>query len=131
MQQLSPRWLSKELFLAAHSQQLAWYGGIDGMNDDLLESALNRPQQKFYYAHTDIIECAAAYAFGIARNQPFKDGNKRTAYIACRTFLLDNGYDIQASKAEKYMAIMRLASGESDEEAFYGWLQEYTIELPA
>ena len=93
-----PIWISKELAIAIHKRQLAEHGGADGIRDDgLLESALCA-RQRFAYEdpHADHPALAAAMAYGIARNHAFIDGNKRTAYVVCRTFLILNGFDLTA-----------------------------------
>src|SRR5262245_3881561 len=96
-----PRWLPKNLILAVHDRQLAEHGGARGVRDEgLLESALARPQSLFACGGGDAAAFAAAYAFGIARNHPFIDGNKRTAFVACELFLMANGYELAASDEE-------------------------------
>lgn len=122
-----PRWLTKRGILAAHQQQLTEHGGIPGVNEDLLESALNRAKQKFYYSDMTLPLLAAAYGFGICRNHPFKDGNKRTALIALTLFLQKNGYDIAVEKTEKYHTIMRLADGEMEEETLGEWITAHLV----
>lgn len=121
-----PIWISKELTLAVHSRQLAEHGGLDGVRDEgMLESALARPRQQFAYADSTpgIAALAAAYAFGIARNHPFIDGNKRTAYVICRTFLILNGFDFTASLEERYLVFLQLAAGELSEKDFVAWME--------
>lgn len=120
-----PIWIGTELTLAIHQRQLAEHGGQAGVRDQgLLESALGRPRHLFAYADPtpDIPALAAAYAFGIARNHAFIDGNKRTAYVVCRTFLILNGFDMTASKLERYQYFLALAAGEIEEDAFALWL---------
>lgn len=124
-----PRWILRQTLLTAHDRQLSEHGGLHGVNEDLLESALNRPRQKFYYSDTTLPLLAAAYAYGIARNHPFKDGNKRSALIALRLFLMDNGYDIQVDKQEKYYTILRLAAGELSEEQLAEWIERHLVVL--
>ena len=123
-----PVWISDELAIAIHDRQVAEHGGGSGVRDQgLLESALARPRQKAFYGGTDvdIPALAAAYAYGIARNHPFVDGNKRTAYVLCRTFMVLNDWDIVGSLAERYPVVISLASGEVSEEAFAEWLREH------
>lgn len=122
-----PIWIMKSALLRLHDAQLAEHGGIRGVNDDLLESALNRPRQKFYYSDTTLPILAAAYGYGICRNHPFKDGNKRAAFIAIRLFLIANGYDIAAEKTEKYQLIIQLADGELSEEALAEWIAAHLV----
>lgn len=123
-----PIWISEELASAIHERQLAEHGGGSGLRDEgLLASAMVRPLQKWAYGGdgVDIPELAAAYAFGVARNHPFVDGNKRTAYVLCRTFLVLNGWDLIGSTAERYPVWMALAAGELDEQALLDWLREH------
>ncbi len=120
------QWLSKKLVLAIHARQIAEHGGDDGLRDEgLLESALARPQNQWAYQEPkpNIAALAAAYAFGIARNHPFVDGNKRTAFVACRLFLITNNCDIEATQEEKYMTFLSLAAGELDEQGLIGWIE--------
>lgn len=120
-----PIWISLDLTLSIHQRQLAEHGGVDGVRDmGLLESALARPRRRFAYADPQpgIPELAASYAFGIARTPPFLDGNERTAYVVCRTFLLLNGFDLIVALACRYLKFRALAAGELSEEAFTGWL---------
>ncbi|MES2460133.1 MAG: type II toxin-antitoxin system death-on-curing family toxin, partial [Armatimonadota bacterium] len=101
-----PIWLREDVVLAIHRRQLAEHGGSEGVRDSgLLSSALARPQNLLAYGEPtpDLPSLAAAYAFGIVRNHPFVDGNKRTGYVVCRTFLIINGQDITASQQEKYL----------------------------
>jgi len=119
-----PNWISKESVLAMHDRQLAEHGGGSGVRDDgLLESALMKPQNLFLYSENEVDypRLAASYAYGIATNHPFIDGNKRTALVASRTFLLLNGYNLIASQEEKYRAIISLASGAWSEEELAAW----------
>ncbi|WP_459554564.1 type II toxin-antitoxin system death-on-curing family toxin [Lacunimicrobium album] len=90
----------------------------------MLESAVARPKQKYHYGNvTDVCELAAAYAFGIARNHPFTDGNKRAAYLVMRTFLILNGLDMEASEDEKYDLMIALASGQLSDDQLADWLR--------
>ena len=125
-----PLWISTKLATAIHSRQLAEHGGADGVRDaGLLESALARPRQLFAYSDPtpDVPALAAAYAFGIAKNHAFLDGNKRTAYVVCRTFLLLNGFDMTAEAADRYTAFLSLAAGDWDEPTFAAWLAKNTV----
>jgi death-on-curing protein len=120
-----PRWLPKDLVLAVHDRQLAEHGGMSGVRDEgLLESALARPQNLFAYGQGDLPALAAAYAFGLARNHPFVDGNKRTAFVACELFLAANGFDLAASDEECLAMTLALAASEIDEAEFASWLRE-------
>jgi death on curing protein len=120
-------WLEKALVLAVHDRQIAEHGGSAGVRDEsLLESALARPQQ--LHAHgdpaPDLAGLAAALAYGLARNQPFVDGNKRTAHVAYRTFLELNGTELIATDEEKFVSILALAEGKLSERDFAAWLRE-------
>lgn len=120
-----PVWLGKELVLRVHERQLEDHGGATGVRDEgLLESALARPLNQFAYGERDMATLAAAYAFGIARNHPFVDGNKRTAFVACELFLAANGRDLGASDEECLAMMLALASSEIGEEEFAAWLRE-------
>ncbi len=122
-------WISEELTLAIHQLQIAEHGGLDGVRDaGLLSSALARPQNAFAYLNPkpDLATIAAAYAFGIAKNHPFFDGNKRTAQVVYRTFLLLNGLNLHASGEDKYSALVGLAEGSLDEEEFAKWVRQNT-----
>ena len=120
-----PEWLSKALILAIHDEQLAEHGGRTGARDDgLLESELTRPHNRLAYdAKADLPTLAAAYAFGIARNHPFVDGNKRTAFVAAEVFLELNGMTLTASDEDCVLTMLRLAAGEIEEGAFADWLR--------
>jgi death-on-curing protein len=127
-----PIWISADLALAIHKRQLAEHGGADGVRDHgLLESALNRPRHLFAYAEPtpEIPALAAAYAFGVARNHAFIDGNKRTAYVVCRTFLVLNGYDLAATREERYQIFLALAAGDIDEPQLADWLTKHAARL--
>lgn len=120
-----PIWITSELATAIHHRQLAEHGGAEGVRDaGLLESALNRPRHQFAYETPtpDVPRLAASYAFGVAKNHPFIDGNKRTAAVVCETFLNLNGWELTASDAELYPVYLALAAGEMEEEAFAKWL---------
>ena len=119
-------WIERTLALAIHERQLAEHGGASGARDEtLLESALARPQQRRAYAEPalDLASLAASLAHGLACNHPFADGNKRTAHVCYRTFLLLNGMEVVASDEEKYIAMLSLASGELGEDEFAAWLR--------
>jgi death-on-curing protein len=125
-------WPEKLLVLAIHDRQVAEHGGLAGVRDEgLLESALARPQQLYAYGDPppDLADLAASLAFGIARNHPFLDGNKRTAHVTYRTFLELNGAELQASDEEKYVAILALAEGKLSERDFATWLRA-RLQLP-
>ena len=124
------RWLSKDAILAMHARQLAEHGGGIGLRDDgLLESAIQRAPNKVAYENPDIAELAAAYAFGIAKNHPFVDGNKRTSLVASRAFLRFNGYQIAASDKEKLDTFLSLAAGTLSEMELAGWFRKHMQKL--
>jgi len=119
-------WVDKHLALAIHERQLAEHGGSSGVRDEkLLESALARPQQVHAYRDPapDLADLAACLAFGLARNHPFVDGNKRTAHVCYRVFLALNDVELEASTEEKYAAMMGLAAGSITEADFAAWLR--------
>ena len=120
------KWLRTDAVLAMHRRQIAEHGGGDGVRDmGLLESALSRPKNlEAYETDADVARFAAAYAFGIAKNHPFVDGNKRTALVACRTFLILNGYQLNAEPADKYLTFLSLAEGSLSEEELAEWLRK-------
>lgn len=125
-----PIWIRDDVVLAIHRRQLAEHGGSDGLRDaDLLESALARPKNLLAYSESepDLADLAAAYAFGIARNHPFVDGNKRTAFVVCRTFPKLNGRDIAASQEDKYTTFLNLAKGTLGENELSDWIREHLI----
>lgn len=125
---LVPRFLSAALAVAVHDRQLAEHGGLAGIKDaGLLDSAIARPINKHSYGQEDLLALAAAYAFGIARNHPFADGNKRTAWIMARTFLRLNGVELAYDKAAATRMVISLASGELPEDQVASWLREHRI----
>ncbi|MBH0239433.1 type II toxin-antitoxin system death-on-curing family toxin [Methylobrevis albus] len=120
-----PRWLAPALVIDVHAEQLALFGGPAGVRDEnLLESAVMRPQNKWAYGETDIAVLAAAYAFGLARNHPFIDGNKRAAFAAMMLFLRLNGVPFRPSPAEATAVILALAAGEVDEDGLARWIRD-------
>ncbi len=121
-------WVEKPLALAMHERQLAEHGGSSGVRDEkLLESALARPQQLFAYGDPppDLADLAASLASGLARNHPFVDGNKRTAAVACETFLMLNESVLEADNVELYPLYIALAEGALKEKAFAAWLRQH------
>lgn len=121
---LVPRFLSAELALAIHDRQLAEHGGLAGIKDfGLLDSAIARPLNKHGYGEDDLFVLAAAYAFGVARNHPFADGNKRTAWIMARVFLRLNGVTLAYSKADAIQMVLSLAAGELSENQVAEWFR--------
>lgn len=119
------RWISVDVAVTAHAEQLAEHGGGEGVRDlALLESAMARPRNLAAYGEPDAAALAAAYAYGIARNHPFIDGNKRTAAVVSETFLILNSYRLTASDAELVVAFVALAAGELSEEEIANWFRE-------
>jgi death on curing protein len=128
-----PRWLDIDIVLDFHAEQLALFGGADGLRDrGLLESALARPINKFAYGETDLAILAAAYGFGISRNHPFVDGNKRTALASMIVFLGLNRIDLDARQEAATAIVLGLAAGEVAEDILARWIAEHskTLEAP-
>ena len=120
-------WLDLNVLLAVHEEQLAEHGGAAGTRDlGLFESALARPRNLAHYGNPDAADLAAAYGFGIARNHPFIDGNKRTAFVAVELFLALNGLDLVADDVACVLTMLAVASGTLDEAAFATWLRTHT-----
>ncbi len=120
-------WISSVAAHLIHEEQLAEHGGLQGVRDEgMLESALSRPQNIAAYGESTVSKLAAGYAFGIARNHPFADGNKRTALVVAELFLDLNGYELLASDPECVVTILRLAAGELSEDDLADWIQENT-----
>jgi death-on-curing protein len=126
-----PLWISKRAVLAIHNEQLAEHGGSPGIRDEhLLDSALGKPHNVFAYSEgADLFHLAASYAYGIARNHVFLDGNKRTALAVSLTFLDRNGWDIVAEKEDEYMTFLRLAEGALTEEELAAWFRGHAVHL--
>lgn len=120
-----PFWLTRQIIEAIHDEQLAIHGGAGGLRDEgMLESALDRPRNKWSYESAELPELAASYAFGIARNHPFIDGNKRTSLLALYTFLGINGIDFVVLEADAAAMILALAAGEVSEESLTRWIRD-------
>jgi death-on-curing protein len=120
-----PRWIAQDIILAVHDRQLAEHGGGSGVRDPgLLESALARPLNRWSYGEDDLATLAACYAFGIARNHPFVDGNKRTAWVAARLFLVINNATLAFNKTDAITAMLALASGDLPEDELALWFRE-------
>ena len=120
-----PQWLSPIVVDAIHHDQLREHGGLPGVRDEnLLESALARAQQKWHYLPTtDIPMLAAAYAFGLVKNHPYRDGNKRIGFLAMVTFLGINGHQLEATDAEVVSEFVALAEGSASEDELAGWIR--------
>jgi death on curing protein len=127
---VEPIWLLREVILAVHEEQLAEHGGLPGIRDaGMLDSALSRAEQLFAYGdEPDVAQLAAAYGFGIARNHPFVDGNKRTAFVAIELFLGLNGYDFNASDEDCILTILALAAGEMEEAQLAAWVRAHMVQ---
>jgi len=124
----APVWVRSDVVTAIHQRQLAEHGGAMGVRDEgLLSSALDRPRNLLAYGDPapDLARLAAAYGFGIARDHPFVDGNKRTALVVMLLFLKLNGVEVVASAKDSCEAIMSLAAGKLDEEALADWLRNH------
>ncbi|MFZ5732335.1 MAG: type II toxin-antitoxin system death-on-curing family toxin [Pseudomonadota bacterium] len=120
-----PLWLTRQIVEAIHDEQLAIHGGASGLRDEgMLESALDRPRNKWSYESAELPELAASYAFGIARNHPFIDGNKRTSLLALYTFLGINDVEFIVPEAEAAAIILSLAAGEVSEESLTRWIRD-------
>ena len=120
-------WIDPAVILAVHEEQLAEHGGAAGIRDaGMLESALARPRNLAHYGEPDAAALAAAYGFGLARNPPFVDGNKRSAFVAVELFLHLNGLSLDAPDADCVMVMLSLAAGDIDEPTFAAWLRERT-----
>lgn len=129
---MEPIWVQQRVVIAAHEESLAEHGGPSGIRDvGMLESALGRPENLFAYSEVEpsLQRLAAAYAFGIAANHPFVDGNKRAALVASVTFLRLNGLRLVAEKSETYLAFYELAAGTFSEEELARWFVEHTVRL--
>lgn len=124
-----PIWLTRIVIDAIHNDQLREHGGLPGIRDEnALESALARPQHKRNYANTtDVPTLSAAYAFGLVKNHPYRDGNKRIGFLAMVTFLGINGYELDATDAEVVAEIVALADGGVSEEALADWIRQNCI----
>jgi len=124
-----PLWLDGQITLSLHADQIARFGGSDGVRDHgLLESALDRPRNRWAYEQPTLAELAAAYAFGLARNHPFVDGNKRIALAAADVFLQLNGFELICSEPDAVVTFLALAAGELEEVELADWI---TVNLAA
>lgn len=120
-----PEWLTVTMIVAIHDEQLAIHGGLAGMRDGaLLESAVDRPRNKWAYESVELPELVASYGYGIAKNHPFADGNMRTSLLAIYTFLGINGIDFIAAEADAAAMIFSLAAGEVSEESLTRWIRD-------
>ncbi len=123
---IEPNWLDARDALAIHDRQIAEHGGISGLRDaNLLDSALARPINQWNYGTDDPAALAAAYAYGVARNHPFADGNKRTAWVLARLFLALNGHLLTFDQQNATQTIIALAAGELSEDELTAWFREH------
>jgi len=125
-----PIWIGREIALVYHDLQIAEHGGAPGVRDlGLLESALGKPRNPYAYSEAALTmpRLAASYAFGIAGNHPFVDGNKRTAMVVPFTFLELNGYEVLATQEEAYFAFLAVANGDTSEEGLARWLEAHSV----
>jgi death on curing protein len=119
-------WLQAEVLRAVHDEQLAEHGGAAGVRDiGLFESALGRPLQLASYGDPDLADLAAAYGYGLAKNHPFVDGNKRTAFVAFELFIECNGAVLAADDADCVLTMLAVASGEVTEAEFADWMRQH------
>lgn len=124
------KFLSRKAVEELHRMQIQRFGGLAGLRDEgLLESAIARPLQKAHYGCEDVIELAAAYLFGLARNHAFFDGNKRIAIVACGVFLLKNGFELETSDARLYEFVMSVAAGDVGEDGAARFLRDLKVPL--
>ena len=122
-----PTWIGKAVVLAIHDEQLSEHGGSNGLRDDgALESALDRPRNLHVYEGASILRLAAAYAYGLARNHPFVDGNKRTSAVVTELFLLMNGWTLDAPDGALVLMWLAIADGSRDETEIEAWLQQHS-----
>ena len=123
-----PVWIVRDVVLAVHDEQLSEHGGQSGVRDlGLLESALARPRNQYAYGETSIARLAASYTFGLSRNHPFLDGNKRTSLVVAELFLALNGLELAVSDAECVTTFLALAAGDLTEEELAGWIGSHAV----
>ncbi|MBU0750846.1 MAG: type II toxin-antitoxin system death-on-curing family toxin [Gammaproteobacteria bacterium] len=120
-------WIERSVLLAVHDEQLAEHGGAVGLRDEgLFDSALGRPLNLAAYGEPDVADLAASYGIGLAKNHPFVDGNKRTAFVAVELFLVLNDYRLVASDADCVLTMLAAAAGDLDEPGFAAWIRNNT-----
>jgi death-on-curing protein len=125
---VSWKWLSRRVVLAIHAEQIAEHGGAPGLRDEgLLDSALARPRQRAAYAELDAADLAASYGYGIVRNHPVVDGNKRTGFVAGATFLLRNGRTLDVPEEDVVETFGQLAAGALTEQQLAAWLRANSV----
>ena len=122
------RWIERSIILAVHDEQLAEHGGAVGVRDEgLMDSALGRLRNLAAYGNPDVADLAAAYGVALAKNHPFVDGNKRTAFVATELFLALNGYRLAATDADCVLTMLAVAAGDIDEAAFAAWIRNNAV----
>lgn len=120
-------WINRRALLLLHGESLVLHGGAPGIRDEgLLDSALMRPQNLALYGQPDVFDCAAAYAFGLAKNHPFIDGNKRAAFLGAGMFLRLNGHRLTATPPDATLTMLALAAGDLAEAGYAAWLRQHT-----
>lgn len=125
------KWLTREAIELVHHEQLQEHGGLPGLKDEnALEAALARPQHKATYGEDDLFVLAAAYLYGIVRNHPFSDGNKRTGFLAAFMFLYINGLLVDADQGQVIELVFGVAAGDIDEDGATRFLRDFTVPLP-
>ncbi|MCL2525068.1 MAG: type II toxin-antitoxin system death-on-curing family toxin [Betaproteobacteria bacterium] len=123
-------WINRRALLLLHDESLVLHGGGQGIRDaGLLDSALARPENLAAYGQPDVFACAAACAFGLAKNHPFVDGNKRAGFLGAGLFLRLNGYRLTASQRDATLSMLALAASSIDEAAFAAWLRRHSAPL--
>ena len=123
-------WINRRALLLLHGESLVLHGGAPGMRDEgLLDSALARPENLAAYGQPDVFDCAAAYAFGLAKNHPFIDGNKRAAFLGAGMFLRLNGFRLTATQHDATLTMLALAASDITEAAYADWLRNHTTPL--
>jgi death-on-curing protein len=124
------KWLSRDAIEIMHQEQLLEHGGLPGIKDDnALEAALARPLNKAAYGEDDVFALAAAYLYGLTRNHPFSDGNKRTGFLAAYTFLRINGHAFEAEQSAVVAFVLSVAAGEIDEEGATRFFRDFCVPL--
>lgn len=125
-------WINRRALLLLHGESLVLHGGAQGIRDEgLLDSALSRPENLAAYGQPDVFDCAAAYAFGLAKNHPFIDGNKRAGFLGAGMFLRLNGYRLTASQQDATLTMLALAASELSEADYADWLRQHSAPLKA
>ncbi len=123
-------WINRRAQLLLHGESLVVHGGAQGIRDQgLLDSALTRPENLALYGQPDVFDCAAAYAFGLAKNHPFIDGNKRAGFLGAGMFLRLNGYRLTATPQDATLTMLALAASDLSETGYAAWLRQHTTPI--